>query len=149
MAQKGKVYTGARALFSIKGNVVGYAKSVSLGEGITFHPLKVLGNIEVEEHVPVSYEVTFSASMFRMVGSSLKSLGLFPSVGGNVGEHLENILNSGEMVATLEDKKTRTLIAVVEQVKIASHNYTVEAETVVGTDVEFVAVRTRDESELA
>jgi len=146
--EKGRLFTGARARFSINGVKVGYARNVALTESITYEPVAVLDNIEIEEHVPTGYEVRLTASMFRIVGETLKTQGWFPSVGGNVEEHLENILVSGEMTATIEDTKTGKLIATVEQVKIASHNWTVDARGVVGEDVEFVAIRVRDESEI-
>lgn len=146
--EKGRLFTGARARFSINGVKVGYARNVALTESITYEPVAVLDNIEIEEHVPTGYEVRLTASMFRIVGETLKTQGWFPAVGGNVEEHLENILVSGEMTATIEDTKTGKLIATVEQVKIASHNWTVDARGVVGEDVEFVAIRVRDESEI-
>lgn len=148
MAEKGRIFTGARARFSINGIKVGYARNVTLTEGITYEPAKALDNIEPEEFVPIDYEVRFSASMFRIIGDTLKSRGWFPGVGGNSAEHLENILNSGDMTATIEDTRTGKLFATVEQVKIASHNWTIDARGIVGEDMEFVATRVRDESEV-
>jgi len=148
MAEKGRLFTGARARFSINGVKVGYARNVALTESITYEPVAVLDNIEVEEYVPTGYEVRFTASMFRIIGETLKTLTWFPPVGGNVEEHLENILVSGELTATIEDTKTTRIFATVEQVKIASHNWTIDARGVVGEDVEFVAIRVRDESEI-
>jgi hypothetical protein len=147
MAEKGRILTGARARFLIDGVQVGYARSVTLGEEIEYQDADVLNNIEVEEHVPVAYRVRFACSMFRIVGETLKSLGWFPSTGNNPAEHLENILLSGNLKASIEDTKTGTLIAVVEQVKVRSVNYTVDARGIVGKDVEFVAIRARDESD--
>lgn len=148
MAEKGRLFTGARARFSINGVKVGYARNVALTESITYEPVAVLDNIEVEEHVPTGYEVRFTASMFRIIGETLKTQGWFPPVGGNVEEHLENILVSGELTATIEDTKTGKIFATVEQVKVASHNWTIDARGVVGEDMEFVAIRVRDESEI-
>lgn len=146
--QKGKIYTGARARFSMEGKVIGYARNVSGSESIEYIPVEVLDNVEVEEHVPVAYRVTLSASMFRIVGATLKSNSLFPSNGQNTAEHLLNILNVGEMSAQLEDTKTGKIIAQFTQVKVASHNFTVDAKGLVGNDVEFVAIRQQDESEV-
>lgn len=147
MPEKGRLITGARALFSIEGRKVGYARNVSIGEEIQYIPIEILNNIEVEEFVPVSYTVTFSAGQFRIVGETLKSLGWFPSVGNNEEEHLSNILVSGDLTATVEDTATGKLIATLEQVKVSGHNWQVEARGVVGEDVSFVSVRCRDESE--
>lgn len=148
MPAKGRIFTGARARFSINGIKVGYARNVTLSESIVYEPAKCLDNIEPEEFVPIDYEVRFTAGMFRIIGETLKSQGWFPSVGGNVAEHLENILNSGDMTATIEDTRTGRIFATVEQVKIASHNWSIDARGIVGEDMEFVATRVRDESEI-
>ncbi len=148
MAKKGRLFTGARARFLIEGVKVGYARNVAVTEEIQYDPVEVLDNIEVEEFVAVAYRVTFTASQFRIIGETIKSLGLFPSVGGDTNEHLENILVSGDLVATIEDTPTGKIFATVEQVKIASHNWTIDARGVVGEDMTFVAIRVRDESEI-
>lgn len=147
MAAKGNLFTGARARFSIDGKKVGYARNVTVREEVQLDPIEVLDNIEVEEYVPVAYRVTFSASLFRVIGETLKSKGYFPETGNSVEDHLTNILNSGEMTATIEDTRTREVFATLEQVRIQSHSWTIDARGVVGEDVEFVAIRVKDEYE--
>jgi hypothetical protein len=148
VAEKGLIITGARARLSIEGVKVGFATDVNLGEEIQYEEANVLDNIEVEEYVPVGYRVTFTSRKFRIVGETLKSRGWFPSLGSNTEEHLQNILTTGELSATLEDTKTGKLLATVEQVKIASHNYAINARGIVGQDVTFNAIRLKDESEV-
>lgn len=148
MAEKGRILTGARARFSLAGVKVGYARGVSIGEEIEYFPVEVLDNIQVEEHVPVAYRVTFSAEMFRIVGETLKSQNLFPKVGTSPAEHLTNILTSGELQATIEDTKTGKVIQTVTQVKVQSKNIRVDARGAVGEDVSFVAIAVKDESEV-
>lgn len=148
MAQKGMIFTGARARFSINGVKVGYARNVNVSEEVTYEPIEVLDNIEVSEFAPIAYRVTFTASMFRIIGETLKSLGWFPTNGANPGEHLENILVTGDLTATIEDSKTGKSFATLEQVKIQSHNWTIDARGVVGEDVTFNAIRVKDESEV-
>ena len=147
--QKGKIFTGARARFSVDGKVVGYARNVAGSEAITYERIDVLDNIEAEEFVPVGYNVTLTAGTFRIVGETLKSNGLFPATGIDPATHLLNILLTGELDAQLEDVKTHKIISQVSQVKITSHNWTVDARGIVGEDVEFVAIRMLDESEVA
>jgi len=146
--EKGRIFTGARARFSINGVKVGYAKNVNVSEAITYEAIETFDNIEVEEFVPTGYRVTFTASMFRIINETLKSLGWFPSNGANTEEHLSNVLITGELTATIEDTKTGKLFATLEQVKIESHNWTLDARGVVGQDVTFNAIRVKDESEL-
>lgn len=148
MPEKGRLFTGARARFSINGIKVGYARNVAVSEEIQYDPVETLDNIEVEEYVPVAYRVTFTASQFRIIGETVKSLGFFPNVGGTTEEHLENILVSGDLTATVEDTRTGQIFATLEQVKISSHNWTIDARGVVGEDLTFVAVRVKDESEV-
>jgi hypothetical protein len=148
MAEKGRLLTGARARFSIGGVKVGYARNVTLGERVDYEEARVLDNIEVEEHAPVAYDVNFTASQFRIVGETVKSLGWFPSAGKSPQEHLENILNMDVLTATVEDNKTGKILATVEQVKMTNRNYTIDARGLVGEDVEFVAIRVKDESEV-
>lgn len=148
MAEKGRLFTGARARFSIDGRKVGYARNVAVTEEIQYDPVEILDNIEVEEFVPVAYRVTFTAGQFRIIGETVKSLGFFPNVGANTEEHLENILISGDLTATIEDTATGSIFATLEQVKVASHNWTIDARGIVGEDLTFVAIRVKDESEV-
>lgn len=143
---KGAMLTGARAKFSIGGVVVGYARNVAVTEEIEYQPVEVLGNVQVEEFVPVAYRVRFTASMFRIIGETIKQAGWFPPVGADTDEHLENILITGDLNAHIEDIKTGDTFCTLEQVKVASHNFTVDARGIVGEDMEFVAIRTRDET---
>jgi len=148
MAQKGMIFTGARARFRIHGVPVGYARNVNVSEEVTQEPAEVLGNIEVSEYVPTGYRVTFTAGMFRIIGNTIKSNGWFPSNGASSDEHLTNILAMPEdMTASIEDSKTGKTVALLEQVKIASHNWAVDARGIVGEDCTFVAIRLKDESE--
>jgi len=146
VAEKGNLFTGARARFSVNGVKVGYARNVNVREEVQLDPIEVLDNIEVEEYVPTAYRVTFSAGIFRIVGETIKSRGWFAGVGQNTEEHLTNILNTGELTATIEDTRTGEIFATLEQVRIQSHNWTIDARGVVGEDIEFVAIRLRDES---
>ena len=145
--EKGRVITGARARFMIDGKKVGFATNVNGGEEIQYDPLELLDNIEVDEFVPVAYRVTFTASLVRIVGETVKSEGFFPKAGTSPDEHLTNILLQGDMVGVIEDNKTGKKLMTVEQMKLASRNIAINARGIVGKDVTFVAVRMKDESE--
>ncbi len=143
-----EIFTGARARFSIAGVKVGYATGVTVRETITMEPVKVLDNIQVTEHVPVDYDVSMSADMVRIVGDTVKSKGWFPQQGSSSTEHLLNMINQGELVATIEDSKTGTVLAHVEGVKFTERSMSVSARGVVGSNVSMVAKRVRDESDI-
>lgn len=148
MAGKGKVLTGARSRLLIDGVKVGSTTAVTIREEVQYDPADYLDNIETDEHVPIAYRVNVTARRIRIVGETLKSMGYFANTGKTVEEHLENILVLGEMVMTLEDSKTKKILATVEGLKIASMNYNVDRGGIVGEDIEFVARRSSDESEI-
>ena len=149
MAEKGKTFTGARARLSVEGVPVGYATGCSGSETIRYEPIEVLDNIQVEEYVPVAYEVTFSAEFVRIVGKTPKGDGFFPKVGGTTADHLKNILTGGDLTITLEDTQDpATNVMTLEQAKVTSHNWRVNARGVVGHDMTFVAVRMGDENDI-
>lgn len=146
--EKGLVFTGARARFLINGVKIGFATNVSGSEEIQYDPIEVLDNIQVQEYVPIGYTCSLSASRVRIIGKTLKSQGFFPSLGTNAEEHLENVLNSGDLVCQIEDNATGQIFANYEQVRVASHNWTITARGIVANDMTFVAIRQRDESEI-
>jgi len=143
MAGRGLVLTGARARLSIEGTKVMYATNVSYSEEVALDPVEVLDQLEVAEFVPTAYRVTFSAQMVRVVTNAIKlrdGVRIFP--------RLEDILTSGEMTATVEDKLQNVVVANIERVRAARYSVNIGARGMVLSDVEFVAVRIRDESEL-
>ena len=68
------------------------------------------------------------------------------SIGATPEEHLNNVLVSGVLTATILDSKTGRPILQVEQVKLSSRAASVDARGMVGEDLTFVAIRARDES---
>lgn len=141
------VLTGARAKFLINGVKVGYATGVTVREMLTHEPVKVLDDIQVAEHVPVDYEVSMTASTIRLIGTSLKTLGWVAQQGSSPNEHLNNIIALGEMVASIEDNQTGTVLAVIEGVRIVEQDMTVTSRGIIGTNVTMVAKRMRDEAD--
>lgn len=143
MAGRGLVLSGARARLMIEGVKVMYATNVSYGEEVQYDPVEVLDQLEVAEHVPVAYRVNFGSQMVRVITNSIKlrdGVRIFP--------RLEDILTSGELTATVEDKVTGTIVSNIERVRAASYNINIGARGIVLTDVQFVAIRIRDESEI-
>ena len=84
----------------------------------------------------------------RIVNETVKSKDWFPKQGKSPSEHLFNMIEQGEMVATIEDSKTGVTICHVEGVKVAEHSIRVTARGIVGENVSMVAKRRRDESDL-
>jgi hypothetical protein len=135
-----QVFSGPRARFKIQGQTVGYAGGVSGEETIDYEPVDVLDLLEVKEHVPVAYKCSLSAQMFRVIGKSLKSRGIFPI--------LSKVLNSVAMTAAIEDAEiTGKTIALFTGVRTAGHTFETTARGLVSENVTFVAIRVNDESE--
>jgi hypothetical protein len=134
-----QAFSGARARFKIDGVVVGFAGGVSGSESIDYEPVDVLDLLEVREYVPVAYRATLNAQIFRVVGKSLKALGIFPTE--------ENILTSGDLTATIEDRLTGNTTAQFEACKCQEHSFDVTARGIVSENVTFVTIRLRDEFE--
>lgn len=144
-----QILTGVRARFRLNGIVVGYATGVTLRQTITYEPIKTLDSIVTRSHEPTDYDVNLTADMVRLVGKTIKSNGWFPQQGVTVEDFLTNILNSGVLSASLEDNHTGQMVSMVEGVRISESSVNISARGVVGENVSFVALRARDETDLA
>ena len=139
----GNVLSGARCRVLIEGVPVMYATNVNYSEEIQYDPVEVLDLLEVAEFVPVAYRVTFSSQHVRVVTSSIKrrdGIRIFP--------RLQDILAAPDLTAAIEDSVTGTLLANVQRVKASRYTINIGARGIVLTDVEFVAIRIQDESEV-
>lgn len=106
----------------------------------TYEPVDVLDLLEVREYVPTAYRCTLSAQIFRVVGQSLKRLGIFPQE--------QNILTSGDLTAVLEDNLTGSITAQFEAVKCSEHSWDTTARGLVSENVNFVTIRVKDEFDI-
>jgi hypothetical protein len=120
-----------------------YATGVSYGEEIEHAPVEVLDQFDVAENVPIAYRVTFSAEWVRVIKNPIKNRD-----GVTIMPRLEDILDAEEMTALIEDPKTDTPLASVERVKCTGYRTQVQTRGIVMQQVEFVAIRIRDESEI-
>lgn len=134
-----RTFSGARAVFLISGNLVAYAGGVSYEEMIDYEPVDVLNLLEVLEHVPVAYRTSLNAQVFRVVGESIKKLGILP--------RQEDIITSGDLEAAIQDKVTGQTLALFQGVRCSGHSGDVTARGIVNENVTFVAIRVLDEFE--
>lgn len=132
-------FSGARAIFLIDGVKVAFAGGVSGEEMIDYEPVDVLSLLEVAEHVPVAYRTSLNAQVFRVVGSSLKKLGIMP--------RQEEIITSGDLEAAIQDKVTENTLALFQGVRTSGHTFDVTARGIVQENVTFVSIRVLDEFE--
>ena len=136
-----QVFSGSRARFLINGRVVGFAGNVSGSESIDYEPVDILDQLAVQEFVPVAYRATLSAQIFRIIGQSLKALNIFPKE--------EDILTTGLLDCVIEDTQSGagSAMATFTGVSAQEHSFDVGARGIVSENVNFVAIRVRDESE--
>lgn len=78
--------TGARCLFLLNGNVIGWGREWSLTVEITQEPMVVVGMFEPVEWTPMEYRVSLTTSFFRLFGFPLHRL--IKDKSGNVKEAL-------------------------------------------------------------
>ena len=133
-----RVLSGPRARFKINGQKVAYASGVSGEESIDLEPVDVLDMIEVLEHVPVAYRCNLNTHLFRVVGASVKNLGIFPKN--------ENILTSGVLEASIEDTILQRPAYLFQGVRAAQKTFESPARGLVSENMNFVGIRCLDES---
>jgi hypothetical protein len=138
-----QVFSGPRALFYVNRTPIGYAANVSGEETIDFEPVEVLNLLEVREHVPVAYRCNLNAAVFRIVGYSIKKMGIMPK--------LQEIITSVGMSASIEDavpvSGTRQNMSFFQGVRCAGHTWDTTARGLTSDNVTFVAIKVTDESE--
>jgi hypothetical protein len=138
-----QTFSGARARVLIDGKIIGFCGGLSGSESIDYEPVDVLNLLEVKEFVPVAYRATLSAQMFRIIGNSIKKQGIMPR-----GNDLD-ILTAGDLTVMVEDKLNPGQIAAqFTGVKCQEHSFDITARGLVSENVNFVAIRVKDESEL-
>jgi hypothetical protein len=87
--------------------------------------------------------VTFSSQHVRVVTNPIKrrdGIRIFP--------RLQDILAAPDLTAAIEDTVTHQVLANVQRVKASRYTINIGARGIVLTDVEFVAIRIQDESEV-
>lgn len=132
-------FSGARAIFLINSAPVAFAGGVSGEETVDYEPVDVLNLLEVREHVPVAYRTSLNAQIFRVVGESLKKLGILP--------RQEEIITSGDLEAAIQDNVTGNTVSLFQGVRCSGHSWDVTARGIVQENVTFVAIRVMDEFE--
>jgi hypothetical protein len=144
------VFSGARAIFKFNDSIVGFASGISGSEEITYEPVDTLDHLEVREHVPTAYRVTFSAQIFRTIatGPSTDDVGPGSLKEQNIFPKFADILRLQGVDALLQDEVTKKVIHLLQQVKTSSYNFSVTARGITGQNVNFVAIRALDESEV-
>jgi len=153
LGQGTRVFSGARCLFLFNGEDVGFASGISGSEEIQYEPIETLDHLEVREHVPVGYRVTLGAQVFRTIAQgasddrnapgSLKQQQIFPK--------FDDIYRIQGVDAVIQDdaRLTGKILHQYQTVKTSSYNFNITPRGVVGQNVNFVAIRAKDETEVS
>ncbi len=136
-----EILSGARGVFKINGVKVAFCTGATVNSGIDWEPVRTLDLLEIAEFVATGYNASLTVDTVRVVGASPTQQGFFPAI------DLLSILNTPELVCELLDAKTGQLVVVVEGVKPASNNFTINAGQVTANNLTFVAKRVKDVSE--
>lgn len=135
------VIVGARCRFALDGKVMGYASNVSGGHAIEWTPLDVLGILKKAEFVATGYTANFAASLFRIIGRSIKSEGFMP--------RYKDILGSGSLTAVVEDILTGKVVAKALGIRVSEERFDLQARSPVTSNVTFVTELLQDEADTA
>ena len=130
---------GAKIIFRINGNKVAFATSVSYNEAINHEAVEVLDQLDIVEHVPVSYTCDFSAEAYRVSDKSIKQLGIMPV--------FDEIMTSGVLTAEFIDSETGRTMALFLNVRCTSRSGGFSKGSLGRENMSFVATRMLDESE--
>jgi hypothetical protein len=135
------------------GEIVGFASGVSGSEEIQYEPVETLDHLEVREHAPVGYRVTLTAQVFRTISQgasddvnapgSLKQQQIFPK--------FDDIFRIQGVDAVIQDdpRISGKILHQFQTVKTSSYNFNVTARGITGQNVNFVAIRAKDETEVS
>jgi hypothetical protein len=140
----GNVISGARARLSIGGKKVAYCTNVTFGEEIQYEPIEPLDQLEVAEHVPTAYRVSFSAQHVRIAKNAIKNrdgVAIMPTLA-------KILTDNPDLSAVIEDSVTGVTLAQVHRVHCSRYSVNIGARGIVLTDCEFVAIKIQDESEI-
>lgn len=141
-----ETFSGARAIFGINGQPIGFTSACRGEESIQYEPVDVLDLLRVKEWVPVGYRASLSTGIFRVPKSPLKK---YTKAGGLEIFPLEaNILTSGDLDCSVVDRLTGEVIGGFIGCKAQAKTFDIGPRGLVMDNLSFVAIAMADESEI-
>lgn len=134
--QRGNVVTGARAFVTLDGKIAGYIPNISYSVQKNYAPAEGLDDIEVLEHVPVSYSVNGNISRIETVESTLEELGL--------EKDNENIFDGRTVTLVVMDRVKAKKIDTLEGVTFTGMSKQIQKGVITTSSCPFVAIRRRN-----
>lgn len=136
------VLHGARIKLKIGGKLVALTTNVAINEIYAHQPVDPLGQVQVEEHILVSYTVDGSGERFRAYNKTLVALGIEPKK-----TSIQDLLNHPEATFELEDTETPGTVERLIGFRLTEKNRGYQKGQLTMEQFRFVAIKATDESE--
>lgn len=140
----GNQFTGTRGFISVGGVVFAWSSSVSWGHNYQREPYQPLNNVEVKEHVILSYGATMSLSGVYLVSDNLTTLSIQPQLGATSQDHLAALLSLPELVVTVEDSTLEKVVATGYGCSLASSNIGAQSSAFSSMDITLYCRRIKE-----
>lgn len=133
------VLTGARAVVSVNGNVVGLFESCSYGANIGVEAIHILGRFSAAEITPTSYEaISVNCNGFRVINQGVHVLPAFPK--------LQDLLALGTVTLSIRDRQTGELIMTAIGCVPTTYNSGPNARSTTRISITYMGLVLSDES---
>jgi hypothetical protein len=132
-----KIFSGARAILTINGNLIVYALSVNWSISTEYKPIQGVDTVLPDELAPGSMSVTVTCSMLRVPGSSASVMGIEPTIA--------NFLTQGYSSIQIQDRGTGQVILYVPRAMLVKRTGAVAARQLSSEQWTFVGLGFWDE----
>ena len=137
----GTQLTGARAVFQLNGKFLAWGAGISYSHQPQYEDYRTLNAYESVEHVPVGYTANFSCMQFTLIDRNLTTFGVQAQMGTDGTQHLLNVIQLGELNATVEDALNDKLLLQVFGLRFAGNSVDVSPNQLSTGNVSFVCRR--------
>lgn len=139
MSGRPKIFSGARAIIKINGQILAYALSVRWDVRMDHKELRVIDEFLPQELMPTALAVTVSCTSLRFPGRSATALKFQPN--------MLNLLKQGMSSIEIIDRRTNEVILYVPQASMVRRAGTVNARQLSNETWTFKGIGFWDEEE--
>lgn len=134
-----KTFHGARAVLSINGKVVGVFSQCSGNIRLGVEPTSTLGRFTAGELVYTNADpVTVSVSGYRVIGNGPHGTPAMPKI--------KDLLDADDITLSISDRATGETMFTLLEAKCPSANFSVAHRQLSDMSLEFIGIRSEDES---
>jgi hypothetical protein len=129
----GKVITGARAIVSVNGNIVGIFESCTVANSLGTEPIFILGRHSPDEIAITSSEaVNVTCSGFRVLGAGVHTLPAVPLV--------QDLLLFDPFTITVVDRSTQEVLETILGCVPSSNNTNYNAKATSKVNITYIGI---------